>query len=602
MKFSRTDIYKRYLSESSSRFNKNIYYSYTNLKNEQEVQKMKDERKEIIFENHKKELFPNFSNYLNKKNLNMKKYSLNSLSTINKETSLPKILQKNIPKPTINNYIVISGNNENLIKKCLNLRKNWIEIPDKNRKKNIINLFWTPTSWRINFKEYAENIKEIKFVNHFEFHGGITNKLRLFFNLMKYCEIHSKDLFDFFPLTIPIEFGHFFFMDQMKSFTHLFNNIKDIIGNEKNRKKYSEYFYLNSDILNLGFKTKFFIPKNFYIGKNLWLVKAINMNRGRYIQICNSIEKVNSAIKNFYSGNNTNKSEFDKKSIEFHRKYNGSIISHRKYKLRSYNKDIFQNKITLSLEDNNEKNEELNNNNKNTMRKVLLQKYLENPLLYNGRKFDMRIWVLLNHEMNVYFFKEGHLKATSEKYNIKSNDLFIHLTNYSVQKYNIHFSEFEHGNEISFEQFQIFLDKKMEDENKRKVNFKNDILPKIKKIIMISMETIKESINEYQRKFCFELFGYDFIFDNDFNPFLLEINTNPGLEESSPLINMLIPRMIDDLFRLTIDKIFLPDYENNNVKNYISPFKVKDHDDKENLWEKIGNIAVRSDLKRILYK
>ena len=142
----------------------------------------------------------------------------------------------------------------------------------------------------------------------------------------------------------------------------------------------------------------------------------------------------------------------------------------------------------------------------------------------------------------------------------------------------------------------------MENENKMKIDFKNDILPKVKKIIMLSMETVKESINENQRKFCFELFGYDFIFDNDFNPYLLEINTNPGLEESSPLINMLIPRMIDDLFRLTIDKIFVPDYINNKTMNYISPFKVKDHDDKENLWEKIGNIAVRSDLKRILYK
>ena len=48
---------------------------------------------------------------------------------------------------------------------------------------------------------------------------------------------------------------------------------------------------------------------------------------------------------------------------------------------------------------------------------------------------------------------------------------------------NIHFSEFEYGNEISFEQFQIFLDKKMEDEKKKKVNFKNDILPKIKKLL-----------------------------------------------------------------------------------------------------------------------
>ena len=240
------------------------------------------------------------------------------------------------------------------------------------------------------------------------------------------------------------------------------------------------------------------------------------------------------------------------------------------------------------------------------MKRVLLQKYLENPLLYNGRKFDMRIWVLLNHEMNVYMFKEGHLKATSEKFNIKSNNLFIHLTNYSVQKYNIHFSEFEYGNEISFQQFQNFLDKKMENENKIKIkikiDFKIDILPKVKKIIMLSMEAIKETINENQRKFCFELFGYDFIFDNDFNPYLLEINTNPGLEESSPLINMLIPRMIDDLFRLTIDKIFVPDYINNKTMNYISPFKVDGHDDKENLWEKIGNIYIRYELRKILKK
>jgi len=180
------------------------------------------------------------------------------------------------------------------------------------------------------------------------------------------------------------------------------------------------------------------IFKNFYIGKNLWLVKAINMNRGRYIQICNSIEKVNSSIKNFYAGNNTNKSEFSKKSIEFHRKYNGGLISHRKFKLKNFSKNYdnnyIQNKITLSLEDNtnNNNDEQKDNNNKNTMKRVLLQKYLENPLLYNGRKFDMRIWVLLNHEMNVYMFKEGHLKATSEKFNIKSNNLFIHLTNYDV--------------------------------------------------------------------------------------------------------------------------------------------------------------------------
>ena len=58
----------------------------------------------------------------------------------------------------------------------------------------------------------------------------------------------------------------------------------------------------------------------------------------------------------------------------------------------------------------------------------------------------------------------------------------------------------------------------------------------MKDIIILTMESVKHIINEKNRKNCFELFIYDFIFDQNLTPYLLEINTNPGLEESSPFI------------------------------------------------------------------
>lgn len=35
----------------------------------------------------------------------------------------------------------------------------------------------------------------------------------------------------------------------------------------------------------------------------------------------------------------------------------------------------------------------------------VIQKYMEKPLLFHGRKFDIRVWVLVTQEMKVYFFR-----------------------------------------------------------------------------------------------------------------------------------------------------------------------------------------------------
>ena len=49
--------------------------------------------------------------------------------------------------------------------------------------------------------------------------------------------------------------------------------------------------------------------------------------------------------------------------------------------------------------------------------------------------------------------------------------------------------------------------------------------------------------------------------DEKINVWLIEINTNPCIEESSPLLKMYLYRMIDDSLKLTIDKIFSTGYE-----------------------------------------
>jgi tubulin--tyrosine ligase/tubulin polyglutamylase TTLL9 len=59
---------------------------------------------------------------------------------------------------------------------------------------------------------------------------------------------------------------------------------------------------------------------------------------------------------------------------------------------------------------------------------------VEQPLLVAGRKFDIRIWVLVTHQ-TTYVFKQGYIRTTSSEYTLDAASISkpeVHLTNNAI--------------------------------------------------------------------------------------------------------------------------------------------------------------------------
>ena len=98
----------------------------------------------------------------------------------------------------------------------------------------------------------------------------------------------------------------------------------------------------------------------------------------------------------------------------------------------------------------------------------------------------------------------------------------------------------------------------MEDEGKV-VNFYELSEKKIIPSIKMSLMGVKHILNSENRKYCFEIFGYDYMIDEELKPWLIEVNTNPALHmQESPLLSRLIPTMLDNTFQLVVDPLFPP--------------------------------------------
>ena len=67
----------------------------------------------------------------------------------------------------------------------------------------------------------------------------------------------------------------------------------------------------------------------------------------------------------------------------------------------------------------------------------------------------------------------------------------------------------------------------------------------MKKIATDAIRACSGSIDPTRMESNFEIFGLDFMIDENYKLYLIEINTNPCLELSCPLLSGIIPRFIE---------------------------------------------------------
>ena len=84
------------------------------------------------------------------------------------------------------------------------------------------------------------------------------------------------------------------------------------------------------------------------------------------------------------------------------------------------------------------------------------------------------------------------------------------------------------------------------------------IIPRIKDLILDTYMSILAELNINQRINSFELLGYDFMIDEDMRVWLIECNENPYIGLPNDYIKDMLPRMLNNMFRIVLDRYIIP--------------------------------------------
>ncbi|XP_077370786.1 putative tubulin polyglutamylase TTLL9 [Festucalex cinctus] len=157
----------------------------------------------------------------------------------------------------------------------------------------------------------------------------------------------------------------------------------------------------------------------------------------------------------------------------------------------------------------------------------VVQRYIENPYLLGGRKFDLRVYVMVTSyfPLKAWLYREGFARLSSTRFTLNSiDDKYVHLTNVSVQKTAPDYDP-EKGCKWEIQKLRRYLTAK----HGRQVV--ETLFKEMDNIFISSLQSVQKII--INDKHCFELYGYDIMLDENLKPWLIEVNASPSLTPSN---------------------------------------------------------------------
>ena len=172
---------------------------------------------------------------------------------------------------------------------------------------------------------------------------------------------------------------------------------------------------------------------------------------------------------------------------------------------------------------------------KNEEEDFIITRYINNPHLLNGKKYTLRLFVLVSglKPLRIYLNKKGIILLAKEKFNLEPKNLnnkYIHLTNNENIKEVGSLRKFEKKpkHKMYFKEYKEYLKK---NNNIDYTLLINKLIDMIIKTVIAGYEYLVSKLDEFNlndRNF-FNLYGYDFLIDNKYEPYLLEKDKRPNL-------------------------------------------------------------------------